>query len=406
LNFYTHLNLLQRKKYFFIPIFFFVFSIFCLLLVFQESAEAQGPGVNWDRIINLKPDLKVMVLVNSQRPLSLEDLSFLARFGMIPADRDPGLVLGLKKAVFSVKLKNWASNSLPAHLSGRLLDRFFMSGIYRLGFKVEQEGYEGPLTLEITAPRDGFGKQLLSSEFMVRRQAPNRLYIDEVGNRWYRIDYSKIKQGEVIRLHFAFKYLVDMAELLQHDLMLWEKPGEGAVPDEIRPFLNSGHKIDKNLPQAVEWAREGGPRPLDNVRSEYLRVKNFIKKTIPYDTQKKARYFGGKAIYSNLDDMYQDITTTLFQRLGACPDTSLLECAFLRARGIPCRTAGRFGHFLIHLYVPGKGWLSTLIYPTGIPLILAPGPDNVPYQKWNPAIQLRTVTLEAKTRIEAMEDLK
>ncbi len=405
MSYYPHFHLFKSDKLFWVKSFFFILSICFLLGFFQGKVDAQAPGVNWDQISRLKPDLKVLVLIKSQRPLGLEDLAFLAQMGMIPADRDPGMVLGLKKVIFSGKLKNWVSKTLPPHMNGKLLDRFIMSGVYRVSFKVEQEGYDGPLSLEIATPRNGFGKQLLSSEFMVRRQAPSRLSIDEAGNRWYRVDYPKINQGEMIRMHFAFKYLVDMDKLLQHDLMLLEKPGEGAIPDAIRPFLNSGHKIDKTLPQAVEWAKGGGPRPLYNIRWEYLRVKNYIKKTILYDNLKKARYFGGKAIYSNLDDMYQDISSTLFSRIGACPDTSLIECAFLRASGVPCRTAGRFGHFLTHLYVPGKGWMSTLIHPTGVPLIVAPGPDNVPYQKWNPAIQLKTVTLETKTRFEAMEDL-
>jgi len=129
-----------------------------------------------------------------------------------------------------------------------------------------------------------------------------------------------------------------------------------------------------------------------------------MKDTIAYDTQKRNQYFGGRAIYSDLDDMYQDIPMTLSRRLGACPDTSLLECAFLRARGIPCRVVGRFGHFFTHVYVPGKGWMSTSVNPTGIPLIVAPGPDHVPYQKWWPNILLKTILIEAKVRIEAVED--
>jgi hypothetical protein len=134
-------------------------------------------------------------------------------------------------------------------------------------------------------------------------------------------------------------------------------------------------------------------------------LTKFIKDTIVYDQLKRNQYFGGGAIYSDLDDMYQEITTTLSRRLGACPDTSLLECAFLRARGIPCRIAGRFGHFYTDVYVPGKGWMSTSVHPTGVPLIISPGPDHIPYQTWTPPIPLRTTLIEAKVRIEAEEGL-
>lgn len=345
-----------------------------------------------------------MIRVTSPSPISLEDLASLAQVGMIPADRDPGLVLGLRQAIFSVKLKQWNPKNLPNHLQATLLDRFIMTGVYRVSFKVTQEEYEGPLSLEITMPRDGFGKQLLSSEKMVRPRAPQRIYVDVAGNRWFCVDYPNIRSGETIRFHFAFKYLVDMASLLQHDLMLLDQTEPIPIPEDIQRYLASGNKIDTKNPQALQWARKGDFGGPFNVRSEYLKVKEYIKKTICYDTQKKVRYFGGKAIYSNMDDMYQELASTLSKKLGACPDTSVLECAFLRAKGIPCRTAGRFGHFLTHLYVPGKGWLSTLIHPTGIPLIVAPGPDNVSYQKWRPNLPLKTVTLESKIRIEPLEE--
>jgi hypothetical protein len=147
----------------------------------------------------------------------------------------------------------------------------------------------------------------------------------------------------------------------------------------------------------------GRPGPL-NVRQEYKRLAKFVKDSVVYDKGKRNQYFGGKMIYSDLDEMYQDNKVTLSRRLGACPDTSLLECAFLRARSIPCRIAGRFGHFYPLVYVPGRGWMSTSVTPTGIPLIEAPGPDHIPYQKWEPKIPLKTILLESQFRVETMED--
>jgi hypothetical protein len=352
----------------------------------------------------MKPDLKGLVLVRGERPISLENLALLAELGMIPADRDPGLVLGLRQAVFSSRLKNWMTKRLPADLQGRLLERFTMTGVYRVGFKVEKEGYQGPLSLEITIPRDGFGKRLIYSENLVRPRASTMMRFDRMGNRWFSAHYSQIRHGETIRLHFAFKYSIDMAPLLNHDLMLLHPPQDGPIPEEVRPFLSSGYKIDKNLFEAVQWANEGVSGAPLNVRLEYQRLTKFIKDTIVYDQAKRNQYFGGRAIYSDLDDMYQEITMTLSRGLGACPDTSLLECAFLRARGIPCRIAGRVGHFYTDVYVPGKGWMSTSVTPTGIPLIVAPGPDHIPYQTWKPNIPLRTTFVEAKVRIETEED--
>jgi hypothetical protein len=288
-------------------------------------------------------------------------------------------------------------------MKGKLLDRFIMSGIYRVGFRVEKEGYLGPLMLEVTTPRESFGKRLLSSENLIRPQAPSKTYTDLAGNRWFRVDYPEVRYGQTMKLFFAFKYLVDMAGLLDHDLMLVDQLQDAPLPEEIHPFLNSGYKIDPRLPQAVAWALQGKPG-FPDVRSAYRRLTEFLKDTVVYDGKKRDRYFGGKAIYSDLDEMYQDIEVTLSRRLGACPDTTLLECTFLRARGIPCRTAGRFGHFFSIVYVPGKGWMSTSVTPTGIPLFIAPGPDHVPYQSWRPRIPLKTALLGVQFRIEAAEE--
>jgi Transglutaminase-like superfamily len=373
-------------------------------VILSTGTEAKLPIPHWDKISRLKPDLRVMIQVKSPTPLSLVDLASLAQMGMNPADRDPGLVLGLRQAIFSVRLRHWKPGNLPTHLQAKLLDQFIMSGIYRVSFKVEEKGYEGPLSMEITAPRDGFGQQLVSSESIARPQAPHRLHTDSAGNHWFCIDYPKIRYGETIRFHFAFRYRVDLTSLLEHDLMLSQRAEQAPIPEDIQRFLSPGNKIDTQIPEAIEWAQAGDLPGPANVRLEYLRVKQYFKKTIRYDDRKKARYFGAKAVYSNLDEMYQDPPITLAQKIGACPDTSVLECAFLRAKGIPCRTAGRFGHFLTHLYVPGRGWFSTAIHPTGIPLIVAPGPDNVSYQKWSPSIALRTVTLTSKIRIEPLEE--
>jgi hypothetical protein len=378
--------------------------IFFLLIISQRSAISQTSAINWNRVAQIKPDLKVLVLVKGDWPISLDDLAWLADFGMVPADRDFGSILGLQQAFFSVRLKNWIGQTMPVHIHAKLLDRFIINGIYRVGFRVEEEGYEGPLSLEITGPRDGFGKQLIHSEILVRPHTPIRLYIDHTGNRWFGVNYASIHYREVIRFYFAFKYLVDMATLLDHDLMLLDRFENGPIPEDVHPFLKPGYKIDPNLPQAIEWAKSGVSGPPVNIRLEYSRLTKFVKDTVAYDQQKRDQYFGGKAIFSNLDDMYQEVTVTLSRGLGACPDTSLLECAFLRARGIPCRIAGRFGHFFTHVYVPNKGWMSTSVNPTGIPLIVAPGPDHIPYQKWWPNIRLKTIFPGTNIRIETMED--
>lgn len=369
-----------------------------------EKSETAAPTVDWERVVKLRPELKVLVLLESKAPISLMDLATLADMGLVPADRDPGLTVGLKSAVFKCKLENWMYGPpLPRHIQGWLLERFIMSGIYRTGFRVEEKGYEGPLTLEVTAPRSGFGRELLKSSSTVRPETKTEMKEDSVGNRWLVVHYPKVKYHDVIKFHFSFKYLVDMAELLKHDILMAAKTNTSEIPQTVERFLEPGYKIDSSLPQARAWAAQGEVGPPD-ARKEFQRLSKYLKERVTYDMRKRKEYFGGRAVYSDLDEMYQPMSVTLSTRLGACPDTCLLECAFYRARGIPCRTAGRFGHFFSLIYAPGRGWMSTSVTPTGIPLFIAPGPDHMPYQKWRPRMPLKTVRWEARVRIEPLEE--
>ncbi len=386
---------------------------FVLLGVFLLIAlPLCGPGVgaestvqiDWRSIAEVQPELKVLVLIKSKQPLSLEDLALLADRGLTPADRDPGLVIGLNRAVFKTLLGRWmAQPPLPEALQGKLMARFHLSGMYRVAFKVKARAYDGPLNLEVTEPRSGFGKKLLSCEHVVRPEAAVSTQEDSAGNRWLSAEFSRLRTGDTVKMHMSFKYLVDVAELLKHDLQLAHVPEHADIPREILPYLGPGYKIDPKLPRAKAWAAQTGTSP-PNARQEFRRLAKFLLDTITYDTRKKAEYFGGLAVYSNLDRMYQAPRETLHRGTGCCPDTVLLECSFLRARGIPCRTAGRFGHFYSEVYVPENGWMSTSVTPTGIPLIVAPSPDHVPYQTWEPNIPLRTSRLEARIRIAPLEE--
>lgn len=380
------------------------------LLMFSatgRAAEQSAPKfrrINWEMVAARRPDLKVLVLIENDWPLRLRDLAVLADRGLMPADRDPGLVVGLENAVFACRLDKWMkARPLPRHLSGRVLERFAMTGIYRVGFRVEAEGYSGPLEIEITAPRDGFGRKLIDSEHVVRPSCEKTVTTDSAGNRWVKARFAQVSYGEAIKFSFGFEYHTDMRELLNHDLILAGKPAGTALPPDAQQFLQPGYKINPKIPSAVAWAARGGSQQ-PSAQKEYRRLTEFIKRTVAYDKKKRAAYFGGKMVYPDLDLMYQDVGETLARRAGCCPDTILLECAFLRARGVPCLTAGRFGHFYTMLYVPGRGWMSTSVTPTGIPLIRSPGPDHVPYQKWKPKLPLTTTYWEARVRIYSLEE--
>jgi hypothetical protein len=288
-------------------------------------------------------------------------------------------------------------------MKAKILKRFNMSGVYRVAFKVRKPGYAGPLSLEITAPRDGFGRRLMSSDHVVRPRAQTTLRVDSAGNRWLCVDYPMVKHGQVMKFHFGFKYQVDMGRLLDRDVLVAAGDPSKPLPKEVMEFVKQGYKIDPSLPQARAWAARGAAGPVE-AKKEVTRLTKFLKRAVTYDDRKRQEYFGGRKTYSDVDDMYETPAVTLARGSGCCPDTVLVECSFYRALGLPCRTAGRFGHFFTMVYVAGRGWMSTSVTPTGIPLVLAPGPDHLPYQRWTPRIPLRTTLWEARMRIDTVED--
>jgi hypothetical protein len=398
----TPLNLIKKTPTYRVLFIVAFAACFCVPVAAVPPSRAASQ-IDWEAIAGRRPSLKILVLVKSDRPLSLDDLAILAGKGFVPADRDPESVLGLQRAVFAGRLGKWIwAGPLPSHLSGSILERFAMAGFYRVGFEVEGHEYTGPLELQITAPRDGFGKKLIYSDQVVRPACSQIMTVDSAGNRWLKARLDHVRHGESIKFSFGFKYEVNMRKVLDHDLWLSGKPIGTEIPPDVQPFLEPGYKIDPRNPSAKTWASRGGPEPPD-ARYEYWRLSKFIKRNVVYDKRKRAAYFGGKMVYSDLDPMYQDVDETLNRHSGACPDTTPLECAFLRARGIPCLAAGRFGHFFTVLYVPGRGWMSTSVTPTGIPLIRSPGPDLVPYQRWEPKIPLKTTHWEARVRIDPLD---
>ncbi len=384
-------------------------SILILLLVSQVEMSWGGTGdksveglPDWSTVAKIAPSLKTLVLVETSNGLNLQDLAALAAMSLVPADRDPGLVIGLKKAVFATTAQKWINSSFPSHISARLLPNFIMTGIYRVSFRVEAKDYDGPLKLEVTAPREDVGKRLVSSDIVIRPVNDFSIHGDSAGNRWVSLNIPRVKYGDVIKFHFSYSYEVDVSQVIGNDLLLSQEPVRQEIGTEFQEFLKKGYKIDPGIPQAVKWAGSKSASPVD-ARHEYTRLSRFLKAKIAYDHEKRAAYFGGQSVYTNLDEMYRPPVETLSRGSGCCPDTVLLECCFMRAKGIPCRTAGRFGHFFSELYLSGRGWKSTSTTPTGIPLIKARGADHLPFQKWEPNIALRTTRWEARMRIVPME---
>ncbi len=176
-----------------------------------------------------------------------------------------------------------------------MLPRFRMSGIYQVGFEIEEKEYRGPLYFEVTAPRGGFGQKLLYSEHLVRPFGESAIRVDSAGNRWLCVNYPQIRSSQKISFQFGFHYRVDMGELLAHDLSLAGEPAKEDLPPNVKTFLKGGYKIDPKLPEAVSWAKGEGPGPPD-ARRDYAHLSKFLKQFVAYDKNKRRAYFGGNTV--------------------------------------------------------------------------------------------------------------
>ena len=190
----------------------------------------------------------------------------------------------------------------------------------------------------------------------IHPQRPFSIREDSAGNRWLETALEEAKEGDQLKLDFSCLYQVEVKELLEHAILM--TPAQ--VSPELDPgdpaavFLGSGLKIRPELEGVAALAEEilGRERV---PRRVWARISKYIKDHIPYDHQKRAEFFGGRKVYRSMAEMYDPPEVILERRVGACPETCLLEASLFRAVGIPARTAGRWGHFFTEVHIPGRG---------------------------------------------------
>ena len=381
----------------------YFYRVSCSEHHFQPNAESP-PAVDFGKVAAQFPHLKTMVRIKFNRPLSLQLLAKLRKFGVLSHHGGPVEVLGEKQGVFflrAVMLPSLMSSTLPIQVVP--LDQFHMSGLYRIHFKVVDGQFTGRITFRISTPRDGFGKKLIYLEEHLSPEVNLEYEQDDAGNRWAVVSLDVTKKSRLLKLDFYFIYQVDLRELLEHALAMapQTKQTEMALNSQASQMLQSGPKIDGESPRVASLAnelfgkQEGGMSP----RTKYRRILDFIKKNIPYDHQKRARFFGGKMVYASMAQMYNHPEVTLQKGFAACPSTSVLEAALLRAGGVPARTVGRWGHFYTELYQPGQGWLSTSVTPTGIPLVRDLDHQHLPFVSWNPQVAVQTTKWSGQVKV-------
>jgi hypothetical protein len=347
-----------------------------------------------NNIITKYPRLKVIVEITFEHLASLQTLQKIDKLGFFSQNFGILGVLGKKQGYFTGRagnLHNLYKSDLPIKV--RPLLQFEMAGIYRVHFKVVDKDYTGTVAFNISSPRDSFGKQLIHLEEQISPPVNYTRRIDTAGNKWIDIDLN-VEQGQrELKLDFFFVYNVNMAKLVEHALAMVpiNEPLRPIVSKQALNMLQASPKIDSDSFIINSLAYDLFNRNHNSsARSNYLIIKKYIKENLPYDYKKRSKFFGGKMVYTAMEQMYNHPEATLQQGFAACPSVSVLETALLRAGGVPARTAGRWGHFFTELYMPGRGWLSTSVTPTGIPLVRDVDHRHLPFVSWKPEISVQT----------------
>lgn len=362
-------------------------------------------GLDLKRLAAGYPSLKTIFLLAYDRELDLDRLTRLLSLNIVPVNGSLVDYLGRSWGIFHTSAGNLARLAPKLRAKAVVpLARFVMRGLYRIHFKIMEPGFSGPLRFSVTTPKSSFGKRLLKVQDSVYPKHPSSVRIDEGGNRWLDVELPEAKTGDILKLDFSALYRVDIKKLIHHSIYATAARPNGELPADssARAYLGSGAKITPEDEMVVDLAaklfgQDRVPRRL------WFKVNKYIKDNIPYDHKKRAQFFGGRKVYKGMADMYDPPRVILTRKVGACPETSVLEASLFRAVGIPARTAGRWGHFFTELFIPGRGWVSTSVTPTGIPLQVDKDANHLPFVEWSERIAVKTTRWTGEVRIRLDE---
>ncbi|NQT57069.1 MAG: transglutaminase domain-containing protein [Desulfobacteraceae bacterium] len=362
-------------------------------------------AINFSEVARQYPRFKTLIYLGFGEDLDLARLLKLRRIGVHPLNGDLLEPLGHRAAIFFTR----ADSLEDLRRSGIVrsvhpLARFRMAGIYRIHLKIVESDFFGSIKFRVSTPRNGFGKKLVHIEHHISPSIPFAIKRDLAGNHWLDVEIPQAKAGMTVKFDFYFVYQVDVEEILKHALAMVPLDEYSKLPPEspARSYLGPSPKIDSASPLVKSlsteiFGDEKAPRRL------YKRALQYLKKHITYDHTKRAQFFGGKTVYHDMAEMYQHPKVTLSRKMGACPDTSVLEATLLRAAGVPARTAGRWAHFYTELFLPNRGWLSPSVTPTGIPLVVDVDKRQLLFVSWDPPIAVQTIMWSSSLRIEDVD---
>jgi hypothetical protein len=228
--FSTKLALCQIIKSIFLISFFLLSLLLYSVPSYSDQAEfskahsAQNQGkIDFRKIAKKFPNFRTIVKLKFDRPLSVAELLTLTDSGNQVIGDNILSILGKSEAILVTKASRLSWLNDQSFIKAVIpLERFNLSGLYRIHFKLVGQEFDGPISFSVASPRNGFGKKLLDIESYVWPRLPYKISTDNAGNRWLKIKIKDASNGQRIKFDFFFVYRVDISALLRHSLSMIE----------------------------------------------------------------------------------------------------------------------------------------------------------------------------------------
>lgn len=371
-----------------------------LLYTASNSDKAESHSFKNTEVLNLRdkafyksdlaqklkrfPWFKVYLKVNFPQNIRFEDIDRMRQFGWLTIAQKPiseytrsdvGIFSGsYNKIGYLVKSKEIESVEL--------LVRYEASGSYILTFTPQEAMRDREVRFQL--PLSSPGKTLVEREISTGGHPD--IHTQVQGQNFLASRFSMPAKSD-FHLLSRLKYQVDLNVVLDHHLAIAGR--EMTLKDyhreimdyseEVRPFMQFSEKIELSeyieaLSEKVQddWSIDDIWRYLDKQ----------LDQDIQYDHRKRELFFSGQMTYNDIRDMYMSAAELGDTKIGACPERSSLEAAFLRRLGIASRTATRLYHIYVEVFLPGKGWVTTSETLSGIPLVYSENEDQSYFVDW------------------------
>jgi transglutaminase-like putative cysteine protease len=294
------------------------------------------------------PSISALETENSENFIRVESASLLVdRWG------DTSITLhvpdGVENGYLFVKTKNGESNTYPVFFSrslGKTLrgnaSRYVME--HRVVLYVVASLPEGSLALFLPKP---VATQYQHAETTIER-GEEHLSADREGWQEYRFDHQDARKG---KLEIVRHFLVDTSEV-RADINVNAIQGVGSEPPAfLVPYLKPDALVPSEDEMIVSQARAIQKKEKNPFRQVALAAQ---------------WVFSNVALDKTAQDRPVDVHSALNNKAGSMQDLVLIDCALLRAMGIPAAPVSGFlvtddmrliPHYWGEYYLVGIGWI-------------------------------------------------